>query len=104
MQPSFASVPDDKLAATMKTLAVPEHGNLVVTGALPVITGGKGQQQEFFGQPEASTSWFNRLYLRVSVCWPTQLKGCAYLCALTLMAHKFGKAAVPENCTGRTSC
>jgi hypothetical protein len=73
-------VPDDKLAATIKTLAVPEHGNLVVTGALPVITGGQGQQQEFFGQPEASTSWFNRLYLRVGVLANTIWRMCVFTC------------------------
>lgn len=81
MQPSFASIPADKLPFTMKTLAVPDTGNLVVTGALPVITkgclarssggsAGEAAQQGGTnkGHPEASTSWFNRMYLRESYC------------------------------------
>lgn len=71
LQPSFAAVPTDQLAATLKTLAVPDNGNLVVTGALPAVTGapaanGAGQQQVGEGHPEASKTWFNRMYMRVS--------------------------------------
>lgn len=52
----------------MKTLAVPNTGNLVVTGALPVITGGEGGDHgDIKGHPEAAKTWFNRMYLRVSL-------------------------------------
>jgi hypothetical protein len=77
-QPSFTAVPTDKLPATLKTLAVPDTGNLVVAGALPTITGqaaaaaaaGAGAAGEQGavkggGHPEAAKTWFNRLYLRV---------------------------------------
>lgn len=68
----------------MKTLAVPERGNLVVTGALPAIAATQGDSHKGAvdtsaggspkkagnynntgGHPEAAKSWFNRMYLRV---------------------------------------
>ena len=78
-QPSFASVPADKLSTTMKTLAVPDNGNLVVTGALPVITGAVDAdtqpQGSTTGHPDPSKSWFNRLYLKVRMDWHCFRKG-----------------------------
>lgn len=80
-QPSFASFPTDKLPATLKTLAVPDTGNLVVAGALPTIAGqaavgaagGEQGAVKGGGHPEAARTWLNRMYLRVSACRrPTQ--------------------------------
>jgi hypothetical protein len=42
----------------MRVLAVPDHGNLVVTGGLPLV--GSNEQLG-----EAFKTWFNRMYMRV---------------------------------------
>jgi hypothetical protein len=42
----------------MRVLAVPGHGNLVVTGGLPLVG-----PTEHLG--EAFKTWFNRMYMRV---------------------------------------
>jgi hypothetical protein len=42
----------------MRVLAVPQHGNLVATGGLPLV-GPTGQLGEAF------KTWFNRMYMRV---------------------------------------
>lgn len=42
----------------MRVLAVPGHGNLVVTGGLPLV----GPTEQL---GEAHKTWFNRMYMRV---------------------------------------
>ena len=42
----------------MRVLAVPQHGNLVVTGGLPLV----GPTEQL---GEAFKTWFNRMYMRV---------------------------------------
>eukprot|EP00775_Hariotina_reticulata_P009800 gene9800-9958_t len=44
------------LSASMRVVAVPDWGNLVITGGLPPI----GKED----MPAASKTWFNRIYLR----------------------------------------
>jgi hypothetical protein len=52
------SPPAAGLAAAMRVLAVPGHGNLVVTGGLPIV----GPTEQL---GEAFKTWFNRMYMRV---------------------------------------
>lgn len=67
MEPSLAAAaaqlsgpapPAAGLAAAMRVLAVPGHGNLVVTGGLPLV----GPTEQL---GEAHKTWFNRMYMRM---------------------------------------